>query len=396
MRSSWPVVPLADVLRLDVDRISIDPSKTYPMVGVLSFGRGLFDREPVENGQTSYKYFYRLRPDHIVMSQLFGWEGALALSDARFSGKYLSPQFPTFVNNPIKLDRNYLGWFIRRPTFWADLSSRTSGMGDRRRTLNPDALLACQIPLPQLDEQRRIVAQIDRLAAKIRQSIELRAASISELDALRRVLSRQIFEGLKAPFFPLEQVCAAIIDNLHTNPNYTDSGTIPCIRSPDVGYGTLNLADARKTTEDEYIRRTVRGEPQEDDIVLVREGGGTGKCALVKPGQRFSLGQRVMMLRPDRSKVVPKFFSHQLLSPVIQDDHIRMLSKGSASPHLNIGALRKFPIILPPLARQAEVVRFLDDTRTKADAITALQTDTADELDAMLPAILDKAFQGEL
>ena len=36
-----------------------------------------------------------------------------------------------------------------------------------------------------------------------------------------------------------------------------------------------------RTDESEYVRRTIRGEPQENDIVLVHEGGGTGKCALV-------------------------------------------------------------------------------------------------------------------
>ena len=44
------------------------------------------------------------------------------------------------------------------------------------------------------------------------------------------------------------------------------------VRSPDVGGGTLNLATALKTDEAEYRRRTVRGEPQQDDIVMVREG----------------------------------------------------------------------------------------------------------------------------
>ena len=58
MSHKWPTVKVGGVLTLDTNRISIDPSVTYPMVGVLSFGRGLFDREPIVNGNTSYKYFY--------------------------------------------------------------------------------------------------------------------------------------------------------------------------------------------------------------------------------------------------------------------------------------------------------------------------------------------------
>jgi type I restriction enzyme S subunit len=191
-------------------------------------------------------------------------------------------------------------------------------------------------------------------------------------------------------------VCAAIIDNLHSNPIYAEGGTVPCIRPSDVGFGVLDLANARRTDEDEYRRRTVRGELQVDDIVLVREGGGTGKCALVLPEHRFSLGQRVMMLRPDRDKVLPKFFLYQLLSPIIQEDHVQPLSKGSASPHLNIGSLRRFPFLLPSVNEQARIVENLDALQAKLEAVKTLQTETAAELDAMLPAILDKAFRGEL
>jgi type I restriction enzyme S subunit len=103
-----------------------------------------------------------------------------------------------------------------------------------------------------------------------------------------------------------------------------------------------------------------------------------------------------MMLRPDKSRVLPQFFLHQLLSPVIQEDHILPLSKGSASPHLNIGALRRFPFILPSLSEQEELVRKLNALQSKARGIKLLQSETAAELDAMIPSILDKAFRGGL
>jgi hypothetical protein len=154
------------------------------MVGVLSFGRGLFDREPIKNGKTSYKVFYRLKAEHVVMSQLFGWEGALALSSEQFAGKFVSPQFPTFLCDTKKLDREFLGWLMRRPMFWEDLGSRTSGMGDRRRTLNPEALFSCEIVLPPLEEQGRIVARIGEFTAKIQEARDLRKQAAEEAEAL--------------------------------------------------------------------------------------------------------------------------------------------------------------------------------------------------------------------
>src|SRR5207302_6506157 len=140
------------------------------------------------------------------------------------------------------------------------------------------------------------VERIEDLAAKIEEARGLRREGLEAVEALIKLVMRQIFSSSNAyQPVPLESVCASIIDNLHSNPAYADLG-IPCVRSPDVGWGKLYLDTALKTSEEEYTRRTVRGKPTVNDIVLVREGGGTGKAAIVEDHHRFSLGQRVMMI----------------------------------------------------------------------------------------------------
>ncbi len=146
MTTNWKMVELREVLTLDRIKVPVDAGTEYPMVGVKSFGRGLFFREPVSGNNTSYKYFCKLKAEHIVMSQLFGWEGALALSSEQFANHYVSPQFPTFLCDEKNLYREYLGWFMQQKMFWEDLGSRTKGMGDRRRTLNPEALFSAKSP----------------------------------------------------------------------------------------------------------------------------------------------------------------------------------------------------------------------------------------------------------
>jgi len=241
-----------------------------------------------------------------------------------------------------------------------------------------------------------IVARIESLVTRINEARLLRDETEREVEALLHSAMRQIFKSDGAKIVPLETTCATIIDNLHSNPNYSGNCVVPCIRSSDVGWGELFLETARKTSEEEYTRRTVRGEPTENDIVLVREGGGTGKAALVEKHHRFSLGQRVMMLRPDQSVVLPKFLLYQILSPFIYDEQILPLSKGSASPHLNIGSLRKFKFMLPPLDEQRRIVAYLDGLQAKVNGLREYQSASGEELSALMPSILDKAFKGEL
>lgn len=89
--TAWSDVPLGEVLRLDLDAFDVVPGTQHEMVGVYSYGRGLFLRGPVSGERTSYRRFYRLKANHFVMSQLFGWEGALARSSEEYRGKYVPP-----------------------------------------------------------------------------------------------------------------------------------------------------------------------------------------------------------------------------------------------------------------------------------------------------------------
>jgi type I restriction enzyme S subunit len=71
-------------------------------------------------------------------------------------------------------------------------------------------------------------------------------------------------------------------------------------------------------------------------------------------------------------------------------------SRGDMIPHIVLREIRAFPVPQPSLDKQREIVAELDQLQMKVDAVKALHNETAVELNAMLPAILDKAFKGDL
>jgi type I restriction enzyme S subunit len=395
MSTTWPKVRLGSMLTR-VERFEPREELTeYLFAGTYSFGRGIFVGERKLGSMFKLPKIQRIRAGDFVYCKIMAWEGAFGLVPEEADGCVISGAFAAYEMNADRVAAAFLEWFFKIPTIWQAIGGKSSGTNVRRQSLHPSQFETSEIPLPPLAEQRRIVSRIEELASKIAEARALRYEAIDEAEALLTVSRRVAISECEAETVELQDVCSAIIDNLHSNPQYAETG-IPCIRSPDVGYGTLNLEGALRTDEAEYQRRTVRGEPQANDIVLVREGGGTGKCALVSPGQRFSLGQRVMMLRPNPQKILPRFFLHQLLSPLVQQEQVLPLSLGSASPHLNIGSLKRFSIRLPSLLKQGCIVAHLDDLQAKIEAATCLQAETAADLDALLPAILDRAFKGEL
>ena len=394
-RTPWPTVRLGEALTRVAREEGVDTAKEYPLLGVRLDGRGPFLRETVSGAETAAKHFNRVAKGDFIYSRLFAWRGAFGVVPDALDSAYVSDEFPTFAITPDCLDGDFLRYWFRLPSTLQRVTADCAGSTPlTRNRFKEHFFLALEIPLPPLAEQHRIVARIEELVALIDEARALRQQAAAEATALMTAARRAAFSECLGEWVALEDTCEAIIDNLHSNPRLSVVGT-PCIRSSDVGYGTLSLHTAQRTDDDEYRRRTARGEPRAGDIVLVREGGGTGKCAAVQPSQRFSLGQRVMLLRPDARRILAEYLLHQLLSPQVQKDQIEPLSKGSASPHLNIAALRRFSLVLPALREQHRIVAKLDALQAVVDTARQLQAEAAAELDTLLPLVLDRAFRGE-
>jgi type I restriction enzyme S subunit len=394
VKGSWEAVKLGDVLVKSDEWIDVEPNTHYKEVTVRLWGRGVDLRGLMDGAEISSRRL-RVRPRQFIASRIDARNGAFGLIPAELDGAVVTNDFPVFTPREDRLLSEYLGWLSRTRPFVDACRQASEGTTNRVR-LKEDKFARIEIPLPPLDEQQRIVAVIERLAGKIEEARGIRRVAIGEAEILYRTGMAGAFSSLESyRVAPLASVCRDVIDCLHSNPVYADEG-VPTVRSPDVGWGRLYIDTAKKTSESEYRRRTVRGEPKPGDIVLVREGGGTGKAGIVEEGQRLSLGQRVMQLCPDTDQILPRFLLHQWLSPLVQDQQIAGFVKGSASPHLNIGLLKRFRVLVPPFDEQRRVVSALDGLRARVDRLTALQAQTAAELDALLPAVLDRAFRGEL
>lgn len=380
--SAWPKVKLGDVLRLDLEREPVDPSKSYAMVGVLSFGRGLFEREPIESGNTSYRVFNRLKSDHVVMSQLFGWEGALALSSERFAGKYLSPQFPTFLADNNRLDREFLGWLMKRPLFWEDLGTRASGMGDRRRTLNPDALFACEIPLPQLAEQQRVVARIETLASQIHEASTLRQEVSDELAALLRAIVRS---GPITPT-PMRELMTLRPPEVvvQAEETYQFAGVY--------SFGRGVFKSVLKSGADFAYPRLSR--LRYGDFVYPKLMAWEGAFGVTpKECDGLVVSTEFPVFEVNRDRVLPEVLDVHFRDPTVWESVAGgSIGTNARRRRLNPTELLDYKFPLPSRTVQEQLAKVCGEL----DALKRLQVETAAELDALLPAILDRAFKGEL
>jgi type I restriction enzyme S subunit len=68
----------------------------------------------------------------------------------------------------------------------------------------------------------------------------------------------------------------------------------------------------------------------------------------------------------------------------------------TTQPNINLGNLNRLKVRVPPLAEQHRIVAELDALQAEVDALKRLQAEIAAELEALLPAILDRASKGKI
>ena len=189
--SGGRTIMLSNLLEHYEDEIAVEPEKEYPQVGIRSFGSGLFAKGAVSGMKTTYSVFHRLYSGAVVLSQVKGWEGAIAVCPAKLDRWFVSPEYRTFRCLPDELLPEYFAHLCVTNWFWSRLAGVSRGAGARRDRVRPELFLQLEIPMPTVDEQRQLLRVFERL-----DSIRAHAAQITaDLDALERSMLAAAFRG---------------------------------------------------------------------------------------------------------------------------------------------------------------------------------------------------------
>ena len=160
----------------------------------------------------------------------------------------------------------------------------------------------------------------------------------------------------------LNDVCLAIVDCEHKTAPTQPEGH-PSIRTPNVGCGRLILEGVNRVSDETYRQWTQRMEPMGGDLILAREAP-IGNVAIIPKGLNVCLGQRTVLIRADRTKVLPEYLVYLMLGDEIQG-RILSQSNGATVHHLNMKDIRA--LALPPLPsieeqhRVASILSAYDD-----------------------------------
>ena len=267
-----------------------------------------------------------------------------------------------------------------------------SGTGSTFKAITKSTLEKIKIPVPPLQTQQKIVEILEK-AEKLK---EWRAeADVLTSEYLKSVFLEMFGDPVKNPkgweIKTIEDLSSEIVDCPHSTPKYSENITeFPCIRTTELKNGYIDWSQMKYLDETEYEKRVKRLVPVSGDVVYGREGT-FGEAVRIPENIKMSLGQRVMLFRPNKDICNGTFLWALLRSDGIYAQALKKTS-GSTVGHVNIKDIKKFEAVCPPLKLQNQFAQ----TVKKVEQIKAQQKQSKQQIDNLFNALMQKAFKGEL
>ena len=383
--TKWPKLPISEVARPIRRKVTVDPEKSYRLLGMRSQIGGPFLREKKFGAEISASSLNQVRVGDFIYSRLFAWQGSFGVVPQQLDRAFVSGEFPLFEFDSARVDVRFLVFWFGLPTSQkiveADCFGSTPGTRNRYKE---EYFLRLEVPLPPLNEQQQIVARLDRLQGLI----EKRREAVAVVDADLNILLLKAFERViaNAPHRPMSEVAPLVrrpVIEIDPNGSYHEIG----VRS--FGLGTFHkpaLPGIQVGT-----KKLFRIEP--GDLLFNNVFAWEGAIAVVQSGDKGRVGShRFLTCVPVPNTVTASF----LLFYFLTREGLQQL--GEASPGgagrnrtLGLKKLETIEVPVPPIGTQC----WFDRLQDKANHVRRIRSEASVAINTLSSAVLRGVFEGE-
>ena len=392
--TKWPMVLLGDLMHLRTPDVDVCSDGEYHFAGVYCFGGGAFVGQKKTGLEFAYKRLTRLHAQDFTYPKLMAWEGAFAVVPPECDGLVVSTEFPVFKIDESKLLPEFIGYYFKRASVWPEVAGNSTGTNVRRRRLHPSNLLKHRIPLPPLEEQKRIVEYLDLLRNRVEEAKQLRAEADDKHRWLWQGASKMLVENLgDIPWLPLGDLCEISGGGTPSkqNPHFW-GGDIPWITPKEMKAREIT-GSIDTITQDGLSSSSARMLPMDAVLIVIRGMILVHTVPVAILRVPATINQDMKALIPT-NKLLPEFLCSVLWG--LNQELLNCVDKSSHDTRkLTTPKLLDFRIPVPSLAVQRKLILNTEDlNKTQHDA-DLIAEDCGLGIDALLPTIIDQVFTGD-
>lgn len=312
-----------------------------------------------------------IRKGDLVIHAMDAFAGAIGVSDS--DGKSTPVYAACIPRGEYPVNNNYYAYLLRYMAHSGYIESLSKGIRERSTDFRFAEFRELPLPIPDKDEQDRIVVFLDQKTAEIDAAIVKKERLASLLKEQQfKLINLAVTKGMNPSaamtcggaawiesypahwqLMRIKHVLRAIVDTEHKTPPMYEEGPALMVRTSNVKNGELVFKNAKYTDEQTYRKWTRRAIPVAGDILFTREAPA-GEACVLPDGIKAAIGQRMVLFKVDPERLDPHFAVHSIYSGAAKS-FIELLSVGSTVAHFNMSDIGNIPLLLPPLQEQQEI-----------------------------------------
>ncbi len=344
---------------------------------------------------------YKLHVGNIVVARTGATTGKSYIVCDDVEAVYASYLIGVSINHDFTNDR-FVYDYMQSVYYWTQITSFSQGIA--QPGVNGKKLQELLLPLPPKEHQQKIVDIIESLFAKLDIAQEKVEQVLAESENRRSAILHNAFSGKLTEKWREENNVSFdswnegilknvlnVRDGTHDSPAFQEEG-YPLITSKNLKNEKIILNDIKFISKDDYDKINQRSKVEIGDILFAMIGT-IGNPVVVDSEPNYAI-KNVALLK-SINKINPYFVKYYLLSAYVKNKMIKE-AKGSTQKFVSLGYLRSFPIVIPLLKEQQEIVRLLDKFLSVEDKVKSTCQSTLEAIATMRKSILAKAFRGEL
>lgn len=390
----YPMAKIGSFLKRSKNLVEIQDNVEYKRVSISTIGKGVTVRDTKRGINIGTKKQYIIRKGQFLVSKIDARNGAFGVVPEEADGAIITGNFWAFDVDFNKIAPQYLVLVTQTNQFVSFVEKCSNGTTNRHY-LQEDAFLQQAIPLPSLEEQRKILAEYNRANGniieceniiysiavneqkkfedflKIRKNINKNPTSslrfISYQSTILRWDSFAVNQSINS-VFPIKKL-GEFIKNIATGTTPSTSkkayfgGDVKFYTPADVGNG-MYLASSERTISDLAIKEKKARLFHKNDLLFVGIGSTVGKIGIVSD-EIVSSNQQITGFTIDENMLDVQYLYYYL--KFNKDISIADQSK-TTLPIVNQEKIKQIPIVVPSVELQRKIVNEINEMEEKVVA----------------------------
>ena len=275
----------------------------------------------------------------------------------------------------------YLFKFLEKQIIGLSSGTTVLGIG-----LNP--LKDIKFSLPPLPEQRAIVKKLESLFSSLDAGVADLKKAQQQLKIYRQAVLKKAFEGEWSQL-KLEDVAKWGSGGTPSRRNSSFFiGSIPWVKTGELNSKFIN--DSEEKISEEAIKKSSAKLFPSGSVAIAMYGATIGKASIF--GSEMSTNQ-ACAVGQCYDNIFNEFLYYFLVS---QKQQFIKLGIGGAQPNISQGTIKNYPIKLPSIAEQHQIVKQIESRLSVCDSIEQNIKESLEKAEALRQSILKKAFEGNL